>query len=209
MRQIGNVVFDLGKVLLNFEPQEYLATLFNDEHLVGQLYKVVFGSPEWFMLDRGVITQEQAVERLSNQCPDLANEIQLVFAEWFSILTPIHSTVEVLRQLKRDGYKLYVISNFHEAAFSYVYRKYDWFSLFDGLVISYQIKALKPEPSIYRALLEKYDLVPEQSVFVDDSLANIEGARQLGMAGVHYQTAEEFRQELELILRSDFGDDDS
>lgn len=200
MKPIQNVIFDLGNVLLDFQPQEYLETLFDDEDLVRQLHKAVFNSPEWFMLDRGVITQEQAIERLSNQYPHLAAEIQLVFADWFSILTPIASTVDVLRQLEQEGYGLYVISNFHAAAFDYVSSKYDWFSLFDGLIISCHIRALKPEPVIYRALLERYALVPEHSVFIDDSLANIEGARQLGIAGIHYRTVAEFRLELELLL---------
>lgn len=200
LRRIRNVIFDLGNVLLDFKPWEYLETLFYDDDLVGQLHKAIFNSPEWFMLDRGVITQEQAIARLNSQHPHLAEGIQMAFADWFSILTPIASTVDVLRQLKQEGYGLYVISNFHEAAFDYVYNKYDWFSLFDGLIISCHVQALKPEPAIYQALFDKYGLIPEQSLFIDDSIANIEGGRQLGVAGIHYQTATEFEVELELIL---------
>src|SRR5690554_1248760 len=97
MGKIENVIFDLGNVLLKYRPCEYLKTLFSDANLVGQLYQVVFAGPEWSMLDRGVIAQKEAIDRLQNQYPHLATEIEAVFADWFSLLTPIPDTVEVLQ----------------------------------------------------------------------------------------------------------------
>lgn len=201
MRKIENIIFDLGNVLLKFNPMDYLANLFEEEGLVTRLHKVVFTSPEWFMLDRGVITQDQAEQRLIEQYPDLTAEIPLVFADWFSILKPIASSVEVLRNLKKTGYKLYALSNFHQAAFEHVYNKYDWFNLFDGLVISYEHQALKPEPAIYQILLNKYFLIPEQTLFIDDSLANLAGASRFAIRGIHYQTSEQLKLELNYILK--------
>lgn len=179
---------------------EYLETLFHDSTLVATMQKAVFGSAEWAMLDRGVISQAQARERLTNQYPHLKEEIDVLFRGWMEILTPIPSTVEVLRQLKNDGYKLYVISNFHKAAFEKVYEKNDWFKLFDGLIISCDIKSLKPEPAIYQALLDQYKLVPGESVFIDDLAANVEGARQMGMEAIWYQNAAQFCQDLKAII---------
>ncbi|NMB02148.1 MAG: HAD family phosphatase [Firmicutes bacterium] len=196
-----NIIFDLGNVLLKFNPVDYLATLFDEEELVTRLHKVVFTSPEWFMLDRGVIDQAEAERRLIDQNPDLATEIPAVFDDWFSLLKPISSSVEVLRNLKKTGYKLYALSNFHEAAFEYVVKKYEWFDLFDGMVISYEHQALKPEPAIYQILLGKYFLIPEKSVFIDDSLANLAGASRFGIKGIHYQTPEQLKLELNYILK--------
>ncbi|NLM41962.1 MAG: HAD family phosphatase [Firmicutes bacterium] len=201
MRKIRNVIFDLGNVLLKFNPGEYLESLFDQPELVQRLHRAVFSSPEWYMLDRGVITQEQAVNRLIKQYPDLAAEITVTFADWFSILKPISSNVEVVRSLKKSGYRLYVLSNFHKAAFEYVYEKYEWFSLFDGLVISYQHQTLKPEPAIYQILLARYTLIPEECVFIDDSLANLAAASEFGIKGVHYQSPDQLRLELNFILQ--------
>lgn len=201
MRKIRNVIFDLGNVLLKFNPGEYLESLFDQPELVQRLHRAVFSSPEWCMLDRGVITQEQAVNRLIKQYPDLAAEITVTFADWFSILKPISSNVEVVRSLKKSGYRLYVLSNFHKAAFEYVYEKYEWFSLFDGLVISYQHQTLKPEPAIYQILLARYTLIPEECVFIDDSLANLAAASEFGIKGVHYQSPDQLRLELNFILQ--------
>jgi len=186
---------------LKFNPGEYLESLFDQPELVQRLHRAVFSSPEWYMLDRGVITQEQAVNRLIKQYPDLAAEITVTFADWFSILKPISSNVEVVRSLKKSGYRLYVLSNFHKAAFEYVYEKYEWFSLFDGLVISYQHQTLKPEPAIYQILLARYTLIPEECVFIDDSLANLAAASEFGIKGVHYQSPDQLRLELNFILQ--------
>lgn len=201
VRKIRNVIFDLGNVLLKFDPGEYLLNLFDDAQLVDRLQRAVFSSPEWFMLDRGVITQERAVQRLIEQNPDLAEEITLTFEDWFSILKPIAPNVEVVRNLKKSGYNLYVLSNFHKAAFEYVYAKYEWFNLFDGLVVSYQHQVLKPEPAIYQILLAKYALIPEECVFIDDSLANLAAASEFGIRGIHHQSPEQLRLELNYLLQ--------
>lgn len=201
MRRIQNVIFDLGNVLVKFRPDEYLLSLFDDAELVDRLHRAVFSGPEWFMLDRGVITQEQAVERLIKQHPDLASEITLTIADWFNILKPISPNVEVVRSLKSSGYNLYVLSNFHKAAFEFICEKYDWFSLFDGLVISYQHQVLKPEPAIYQILLASCALIPEECVFIDDSLANLAGASEFGIKGIHYQSPDQLRLELNYILK--------
>ncbi|HHT43728.1 MAG TPA: HAD family phosphatase [Firmicutes bacterium] len=201
MRKIRNVIFDLGNVLLKFNPDEYLTTLFDDAELITRVHKAVFTSPEWYMLDRGVITQDQAVRRLVRQYPDLGAAITLTFEHWMSMLKPFSANVEVVRSLKKTGYDLYVLSNFHKAAFEYVYSRYEWFSLFDGMIISYQHQTLKPEPAIYQILLATYSLIPEQCVFIDDSLANLAAASEFGIRGIHYETSEQLRLELNYILK--------
>lgn len=200
MEKLQNIVFDLGGVLLNWQPKSYLVSLFDDPELRKKMQEIVFASVEWQMLDRGVISQAEGVERLKNQHPSFKAEIDLVFASWFEILTPIESTARKLPQLKKQGYKLYVISNFHELAFSYVYEKNAWFKLFDGLILSYEVKALKPEPAIYQALLNQFNLQSAASLFIDDLASNIEGARRVGMRGIQYQTAEQFEHDLNLAL---------
>lgn len=193
---IQNIVFDLGRVLVNFQPEELLEQIFSDPDDADELNRIVFKSAEWLMLDRGVINNEEAKERLANQHPEWANEIQVVLDSWFPILTPIESSVELVQMFKEQGHGLYVISNFHRAAFDYIYSQYEWLQLFDGIVLSCDTKSLKPEPHIYETLLKTEKLVPRECLFIDDAPANVEGARQAGMHAVQYISPAQIRRNL-------------
>ena len=197
---IKNFVFDLGQVLINFQPEAYLRRLFPGHPQLKLVQKAVFGSSEWLMLDRGVIDQEEAELRLINQYPHLKEEISITLAGWFMMLTPIEANVALLPALKERGYGLFVISNFHEDAFAHIEAKYDWLKLFDGLVISYQHQVLKPEPRIYRELLEGYQLLGNECLFIDDVTANIEGARRMGLEAILYQSADQLSRDLARFL---------
>lgn len=203
---IKNIVFDFGRVLINFEPKELLEHLFSDPDDRKELHRIVFSSPEWLMLDRGVITQEQAIDRLSNQHPTWRDEIRVVMDNWFPILTPIESSVELIPFFKERGFGLYVISNFHRSAFDYIYSKYEWLQLFDGIVLSCDTKSLKPEPHIYETLLQTQNLTAHECLFIDDALANVEGARQVGMQAVQYTSPIQLRQDLTRILELEHSD---
>ncbi|HBN95759.1 MAG TPA: HAD family phosphatase [Firmicutes bacterium] len=193
---IKNVVFDFGQVLINFQPEAYLRGLFPRYHQIDLLQKAIFGSAEWILLDRGVIDQAEAELRLTNQHPHLKEEISAALADWFVMLTPIEANVELLSQIKEQGYGLYAISNFHEAAFGYIQARYEWLRLFDGMIISFQHQLLKPEPQIYRELLEGYGLHGEECLFIDDVPANVEGARRMGIKAILYQSPNQLHNEL-------------
>lgn len=193
---IKNIVFDFGQVLINFQPEAYLRRLFPEQCQIGLVQKAVFGSPEWVMLDRGVIDQTEAKLRLTNQHPHLKEEISAAFADWFMMLTPIEDNVQLLARIKEQGYGLYAISNFHEAAFEYIQARYDWLGLFDGMILSYQHHVLKPEPQIYRELLNRYQLEGHECLFIDDVAANIEGALRMGIEAILYQSPEQLRSDL-------------
>ena len=191
MRKIQNLIFDLGNVLLKFNPGEYLAGLFEDPELVRRLHRAVFSSPEWYMLDRGVLTQEEAVARLTRQYPDLAPEIRLTFADAFSILKPIPSNVEVVRSLKKSGYRLYILSNYSGDLFERTKEKMPFLPYMDGTLFSYTCHLTKPEPEIYQHLIQKFSLTPDRCVFLDDTKANVEAAEQAGIHGIHFMGYED------------------
>ncbi len=197
---IKNIVFDLGQVLINFQPEAYLQGLFPDHPQIDVLQKAVFGSPEWLMLDRGVIDQREAEIRLANQHPQFKQEIKAAFADWFNMLTPIEENVALLPDLKERGYGLYVISNFHAEAFAYIKERYAWFKVFDGMVISYEHQVLKPEPRIYSLLLESFQLVAAECLFIDDGPANVEGARRAGMEAILCHSPDQLHRDLKRKL---------
>lgn len=197
---IRNIIFDLGNVLLDFDPDQYLIDLNYQGEIKERLKSEIFETEEWLMLDRGTISQEKAVKIWQQRNPDLKAEISDVMAEWEKILKVKNESLEILKSLAAKDYNLYILSNFHKKAFNYVNSSYDFFDYFDGRVISADVKMIKPETEIYDYLLEKFNLKAEESVFIDDSKKNIEAALAKGIRVIHFKDAESLAEELKLYL---------
>ncbi|MGL4108919.1 HAD family hydrolase [Clostridium sp. LP20] len=197
---IKNIIFDLGRVVLDFEPKKYLMDKIKDEVKVNKLMKVIFAGEEWIRLDEGTITEDEAIERICAGNLELEKEIRMAFDNWYPMLTPIESTIEVINELKIKGYKLYFLSNFHEKAFKYVNEEYPVFKLFDGGIASYKEKLMKPNPEVYKLILEKYNLKAEECVFIDDVRENVEIAEKFGIKGINLTNQRTLKSDLELIL---------
>ena len=187
---IKNIIFDIGNVLLEFKPLDYLKRTFNDDNIEELLYKEIFLGEEWLHLDRGILTQDEVINLIFLKNPKNEVHIKRCMDNWIDILTPIEGTVKILRELKEKGYKLYLLSNFHCLAFETVYSKYDFFKHFDGGIISYKENLLKPESEIYYRLLDTYNLNAEESLFIDDTLVNVEAASRIGIRTVHFEGCE-------------------
>jgi putative hydrolase of the HAD superfamily len=198
---IKNIVFDLGNVLLDFDPDSYLDKLGYSKEVKNQLKSEIFETEEWLKLDRGSITQPEAVKIWQQRNPDLKNEISEVMAAWEKILTIKEDTEEILSSLTAENYNLYILSNFHQKAFEYVSSKYEFFNYFDGRVISADIGLIKPDFEIYDHLLDKFKLKAEETIFIDDSRENIKAALKKGLRVIHFTDAESLKEELKLYLR--------
>lgn len=182
---IRNVVFDMGKVLLDYDALEVCRQYTDREEDVELLGRELFFSREWILLDQGVITEEEAMARIRLRLPDerMCHMAEACLAHWHEYnLRPMTAMEDLVRELKEQGYRIYLCSNA-----SHRLRVYETeipgHSYFDGTIVSAEEKLLKPDPAIYRRLFEKYDLVPEECFFIDDLLENIEGARSCGMDG--------------------------
>ncbi|WP_160690479.1 HAD family phosphatase [Clostridium sp. C2-6-12] len=195
---IKNVIFDIGNVLLDFEPKEYVKSKVVEEK-VEEVYESIFKSEEWPMLDRGTITEEEAKNNIISRKVENTEFINSVFENWYDILTPIESNVEILKRLNEEGYKVFYLSNFHLAAFEYVTKKHDFFGLFHGGVVSYKEKLLKPEKEIYEKILCEYNLEPKETVFIDDMEVNVQAAINNGMKGIVLKDPIELKGELEKL----------
>ena len=179
-----SIIFDLGNVVLNFDPLGYLRTKFADEETIGRVYDAVFRSREWIMLDEGVITEEEALQAFCRRHPAVSMGIKAAMDNWYGLLEPVASTVEYIRELKDNGFNAYYLSNFHKAASEYVLANHDFFNLFDGGIFSFEERLIKPDIRIYRKMLEKYDLRPEDCLFIDDVGENVDGAEKAGIKSV-------------------------
>lgn len=180
---IKNIIFDLGNVMIDFSPKEYVESKIAQEK-VEEIYKCIFQSEEWPMLDRGTINEENARRNIISRNIENEDLINAVFDNWYDILIPIENSVDILKKLKENGYKVYYLSNFHCAAFEYMDEKYDLFKLFDGGVFSFKEKLLKPEREIYDKIIQEYNLTSSETIFIDDTEVNVKAARKLGLKGI-------------------------
>jgi len=192
---IKNIIFDLGNVLLEFNPEVYVKSKISEEK-VEEIYKCIFKSDEWPMLDRGTISEEEAKMNIINRNVENEELINLVFENWYDILIPIESSVNMLKRLKQNGYKIYYLSNFHLAAFEHVTKKHDFFENFDGGVVSYKEKFLKPEKEIYEMIIDRYDLEPCETIFIDDMKENVDAAVKSGLKGIILKNPKDIKDEL-------------
>lgn len=193
---IKNVVFDLGNVLINFKPMEYVNSKIHDKEKAKKIYEEIFTGAEWPMLDRGVITEEEAINMICSRNLEDSEFIRQVMDNWYQLLTPIEGTVEILKEISNKGYKTYVLSNYQLLAYENVTERYDFFNYFDGGVISYMENLLKPDKCIYNKLTEKFKIDPKESIFIDDTAENIESAKLLGFEGIHFVNPTELRKRL-------------
>ncbi|AKN32035.1 HAD family hydrolase [Clostridium carboxidivorans P7] len=191
-----NIIFDLGNVLLNFKPKEYLKTKITEVNKVSEIYKEIFQSEQWAMLDRGTITEEEAINIIIQNSAGNEKLIKLAFENWYELLAPIEDSIKVLRDLKSSGYNIYFLSNFHLLAFQYVTSKYDFFRIFDGGIVSYKERLLKPEVGIYKRIIEEYDIDPKESIFIDDTEINVKGARKLNFETILLKSPKDLRDNL-------------
>ena len=197
---IKNIVFDLGRVLIKFEPKKYTEQNIPEEKRE-TFYNGVFGSDEWQMLDRGTLSYEDAKKIFKKRIPGVDEQIDRLFdVDLFEILQPIEENVKLLPELK-EKYNLYILSNFHQPAFEHIFKKYDFFRLFDGHTVSCYYYLLKPEKEIYDTLIEKFNLIPEETVFIDDTKVNIEACEKEGIRGIHLPDYTELEQKLEEFLK--------
>lgn len=190
-----NIIFDLGNVLLSFNPKDYLKSKISEDR-IDDVYKAIFQSEEWIMLDRGTITEKDAINRIIERNNTYRDDINLAFKDWYDILRPIEEAVEILTKLKNNGYNVYYLSNFHELAFKEVTTKNNFFELFDGGVVSYAEKLIKPEEEIYKLILKRYNLNPKETIFIDDTKLNVDGASKLGIKAIFLEDSKKLRENL-------------
>ncbi|MGC8903062.1 MAG: HAD family hydrolase [Fervidobacterium sp.] len=193
---IRNIVFDLGRVLINWQPYEYISNKFGKES-AEFLDKHLFNSLEWNLMDKGKLTEDQLWDIFVERFPHYSTVIQDLKYNVTSLLVEIKENTRLLRPLKDFGFKLYVLSNFSNGNFDYVVKRFDFFNYFDGMVISSHVGQIKPDKEIYETFIKIYKLDPKQSLFIDDKRENIQTAKELGFHVIHLTDHSLLKSELE------------
>ena len=194
---IQAILFDFGNVLLEWNPRHVYRRYFpNNEAAMEQfLHEVSF--MDWnAQQDKGRPFAEGVAE-LSKQFPQYSELIRAYQDHWKdSIGDSIAGTVEILKRLKQAGYSLYGLSNWSAETFPHVREKYAFFDLLDEIIISGDVGSIKPEPEIFDLALRRIGRPAYECVFIDDALANIEQARKMGFATIHFQSPKQLEKEL-------------
>ncbi len=191
-KQYKNIIFDLGNVLLEWNPKKFLQELELPSHFMD-----VFHSLLWATHDGGLLTRAEVVEKLpSHYDKELFASCVNKIAPF---LTPIPEMIETVHEVRRKGYKTYILSNMPQEMHEELRRLHDFFDHFDGQVYSYEVKAIKPQPQIYQALINNYHLKEHESFFIDDYEMNIRAAKDLGIEGVVCKNPAQVRSELKLL----------
>jgi putative hydrolase of the HAD superfamily len=191
-----NIVFDLGGVVFRWQPEVIIRSIFDDRDTQERVRTGVIEHPDWLELDRGAISLEAAIERGAARTGLPVHDIERLLNAVPDFLTPIDQTLDLVRRIANTSNRLFVLSNMHLASIAVLEQIHDIWPLFDGVVISSRIKAIKPELEIYRYLLDTYQLEPDETVFIDDLPENLAAASSLGIHTIRFVDAEQCERAL-------------
>jgi len=199
-RALDTVVFDLGGVLMEWEPRRLYRTMFAGDDDAMEHFLATVCTPAWNdELDRG-LPFATGVDRLIAAHPHHAANITAYQTRWEEMLgPPLDDAVAVLRDLRDAGVPVYALSNWSAETFPVARRRFDFLDWFDGVLISGDVGITKPDPRIFDELCRRFGLDPARSVFVDDRDVNVEGARRYGFTGVLFVSGVSLRAELSAL----------
>ncbi len=194
-----NVVFDLGGVLLTWKPDRIIKRIFKDREIQKIVMDEIFCHPDWVELDRGTLDRDSAIERAAFRTGLPQSEIKKLMELVPYSLIPKPEIIELVRAVKKNGNRVFVLSNMHIDSIDFIEQKYPIWDVFDGMVISSRIQMVKPELEIYQHLLEKFDLIIETTIFIDDIPENLEAASKLGMKIIRFESPSQCEAELRAL----------
>lgn len=193
---IKNIIFDVGQVLVKVRWLEVMQELGFHEDITEQVANATVRSGTWSEYDRSLRSYEDLLAEFISNNPQVEKEILLFMEHEAESIREFPYAKEWVKSFKDKGYKCYVLSNYPKRTFEKTCSERSFETYMDGTVYSYAVQMIKPEKEIYQTLLEKYDLIPEECVFIDDNLANVEAATAIGIHALHFQTKDEIEERL-------------
>jgi 2-haloacid dehalogenase len=184
MNNINTIIFDFGGVLIDWNPRHMYRDEFEEssemEHFLNKVC-----TEDWNLQQDKGRSLAEGTRILQDRFPGHVSKIQLYYDQWEKMIKGhIPQNVKVLRKLK-DRYKLYGLTNWSAETFPIVFKRFSFFKLFDGIVISGEEKLIKPDRKIFELILERYHLKAKCSLFIDDNMNNIQAAKEIGFATIH------------------------
>ena len=200
---IKNVIFDIGNVLVTFDWDVLAREIgFTDDDLI--LFREKIIGERWDEFDRGVMPEEEAMDYIKEAIPGLEEKFETLWRRIDEAISVYPYVDGWMKQLKDEGYHIYLLSNFPRKLFRHEEAtKFDFIRYVDGKIISSYVRMIKPDKEIYECLLDTFSLKPEECVFLDDRKKNVEAAKALGINGIWFENYEQAKEELEGILSAD------
>lgn len=193
---IKNIILDVGKVLVEWEPAAMLKKLGLDEETIRIVTEATVDSAEWNELDKGSVSNEVLLDGFIAKIPDYEKEVRLLWENIGKAIWQYEYVRPWIRSMKEKGYGVYILSNYGSWTYENTQEALSFLADVDGAVFSYQVKQIKPNPQIYQMFLEKYDLRAEECVFIDDRQDNIDAACELGIRGIRFTGYENANEQL-------------
>lgn len=191
------VVFDIGGVLIDWNPRYLYRKLFSEDTTAMEEFLESVCTMDWNLQQDAGRPWKQAVDELSARYPEKAELIAAYDLNWDEMVAgPIPGTADLLWELKRRGTPVYCITNFSVDKLDQARKRFEELNAFDGIVVSGEVRLLKPDAAIYRRLLDQHGLRAEDTLFIDDVERNVEGARAVGMHAVRFIDAATLRDDL-------------
>ena len=180
---IKNIIFDLGNVIISFNQNKIISNFTQKQEEIKYICDEIFHAPEWELMDLGNITNDEAIEIINKRNGYKYQKLTENFLhEWYKKRLFNNDVIKIAKDLSKKGYKLFVLSNMANSTYEYL-RKYEFFSLCSGIIISAYEHVIKPDEKIYRILLERYNLNAEECFFIDDREENIIAGEKIGIKG--------------------------
>ena len=197
---IQAIIFDYGGVLLRWDPRRIFQRFFPEGPQAVQAFLDEIGFMEWNLQQDAGRSFAEAIAEHSLRFPQYAEILRAYDTDWGnSIFDSIPGSVAILRRLKQAGYPLFGLTNYSAEKFGLDRRPYDFFDLFDDMIVSGEVGVCKPDPAIFELLLAKIGRPAQECLFIDDVFRNVEGARRLGINAVQFQSPEQLESDLHVL----------
>ena len=190
------IVFDIGGVLLDWDPRHLYRKLFDDEAEMEWFLSEIC-SPEWNeRMDAGLSFADGVAELVAKH-PEHEGFVRAYHERWIEMVPgAIDGTVEILGEVRDRGHPVYAITNFNAETLAVASEVYPFLKRFDGVIVSSEIRLIKPDPAIFQAFFQTYDRQPGECAFIDDRAVNVQAAREAGMVGIHFSDPPQLRRDL-------------
>ncbi|MEM9820433.1 MAG: HAD family phosphatase [Bacteroidota bacterium] len=191
------IIFDLGKVLIHWDPRNLYRKIFTDEEEMEYFLREVC-SPDWNEAQDAGRTWAEGVFLAQNQFPKYHKEIAAFEKRWPEMLDgAVEGTVDILKTIhSQQRHRLYALTNWSRETFPIARAQFDFLNLFAGILVSGEEMMKKPDPRIYQLLLDRYQITAKESVFIDDSERNVEGARKMGIPSILFVSPQQLKRDL-------------
>ena len=197
MSKIDTIIFDLGAVLIDWNPRHLYRKIFKTEEEIDWFLQNICTS-EWNDQQDAGRSFEEATRELVEKFPEYREPIEAWYGRWHETINgSIEGTVQILKEIKDSKkYRVYALTNWSAESFPWALANFDFLQWFDGIVVSGVEKSRKPFPEFFKILFDRYEVDPRKAIFIDDNPVNIRGGNEVGLNAIHFKSPDQLRADL-------------